>query len=544
MAVYSSTSKKALILCFDGTGNKFSGTAADSNIVKIFSLLDREDPLQCHYYQPGIGTYVETSSLSRKSRFGRIKSWYTKAKDQAVGTSFGEHVMSGYKFLMRYYTAGDDIYFFGAAMLDTRQNRANKRQASVEEHTLHAFWLRCLTTLMDDAHRGERRREKKHDTFHFMRKFRETFSRPIDRISFIGLFDCVNSVPQFETAWMRRTKFPYAAKTTAKTIRHAVSIDERRAKFRQDLISEARTPPEEHATTMRSQWHHLVHHDEPNDPEKETRPVLKRAPTSLGRFRPSRRHHQTLAPMPISSAASQVSVDSTAAVREAEKKMSVDHSDEEHQDILEVWFAGQHGDIGGGWPVANNERCASELPLLWMIREARRAGMPVDEAKLDKLFKQAEGLGPAPWDSLSAEESEFLATKTRIHDSLRFGGGLSWYAVLSWQIMEHLPFRRMDLQPDGTWKPISWPLPRGETRDMPDEALIHCSVLTRMKADPKYRPGNLIIGGGGRVQRVAPAHAGTGEWRIAHEQGDLLGEAVVRFKKEHASDDLSSSRKS
>jgi uncharacterized protein (DUF2235 family) len=66
------------------------------------------------YDQPGIGTYVEsTSMMSQKSRIGRIKSWYTKAKDQAVGTSFGEHVMAGYKFLMRYYTAGDDIYFFG-----------------------------------------------------------------------------------------------------------------------------------------------------------------------------------------------------------------------------------------------------------------------------------------------------------------------------------------------------------------------------------------------------------------------------------------------
>ena len=76
-------------------------------------MLDKEDPHLFRYYQPGIGTYVESSSLSKKSRIGRIKSWYTKAKDQAVGTSFGEHVMAGYKFLMRYYTAGDDIYFFG-----------------------------------------------------------------------------------------------------------------------------------------------------------------------------------------------------------------------------------------------------------------------------------------------------------------------------------------------------------------------------------------------------------------------------------------------
>lgn len=105
--------KKSLILCFDGTGNKFQGSAGDSNILKIYSMLDKEDPHLFRYYQPGIGTYVESSSLSKKSRIGRIKSWYTKAKDQAVGTSFGEHVMAGYKFLMRYYTAGDDIYFFG-----------------------------------------------------------------------------------------------------------------------------------------------------------------------------------------------------------------------------------------------------------------------------------------------------------------------------------------------------------------------------------------------------------------------------------------------
>jgi hypothetical protein len=106
--------KKSLILCFDGTGNKFQGSAGDSNILKIYSMLDKEDPHLFRYYQPGIGTYVESSSMmSQKSRIGRIKSWYTKAKDQAVGTSFGEHVMAGYKFLMRYYTAGDDIYFFG-----------------------------------------------------------------------------------------------------------------------------------------------------------------------------------------------------------------------------------------------------------------------------------------------------------------------------------------------------------------------------------------------------------------------------------------------
>lgn len=77
----------------------------------------------------------------------------------------------------------------------------------------------------------------------------------------------------------------------------------------------------------------------------------------------------------------------------------------------------------------------------------------------------------------------------------------------------------------------SRPLPRGEVRDMPDHAKVHCSAIQRMKIDPNYRPGNLILGGGGVGMRVAPAHAGIGEWRIAGEAGDHIGECYVRQKQ-------------
>ncbi len=106
---------KTFVLCFDGTGNKFSGTDADSNILKIYRMLDRDqmDQFFC-YYQPGIGTYVTSSSLEHTSFTARIASWYAKAKDSAVGTSFAEHVMGAYKFLMRFYSSsGDDLFLFG-----------------------------------------------------------------------------------------------------------------------------------------------------------------------------------------------------------------------------------------------------------------------------------------------------------------------------------------------------------------------------------------------------------------------------------------------
>jgi len=53
-------------------------------------------------------------------------------------------------------------------------------------------------------------------------------------------------------------------------------------------------------------------------------------------------------------------------------------------------------------------------------------------------------------------------------------------------------------------------------------------VIRRIKADPKYRPGNLIIGGGGRGVRRAPKNAGIGEWEVLREGGSLVGEVLVK----------------
>lgn len=75
-------------------------------------------------------------------------------------------------------------------------------------------------------------------------------------------------------------------------------------------------------------------------------------------------------------------------------------------------------------------------------------------------------------------------TRGKIHDCLRFNNGIGRVGVLGWKAMEWLPFRRMDLQPNGSWKAISWPLPRGEVRDIPENVKFHCSVLKRMEADP------------------------------------------------------------
>ena len=67
--------------------------------------------------------------------------------------------------------------------------------------------------------KDEHEKAEKRKLLEFMCAFRETFSRPVRRIRFLGLFDTVNSVPSFENAWMQRSKFPYTARSTAKFIR-------------------------------------------------------------------------------------------------------------------------------------------------------------------------------------------------------------------------------------------------------------------------------------------------------------------------------------
>ena len=49
-----------------------------------------------------------------------------------------------------------------------------------------------------------------------------------------------------------------------------------------------------------------------------------------------------------------------------------------------------------------------------------------------------------------------------------------------------------------------------------------------MNADPLYRPGNLIVGGGGRGVRIAPRAYGIGKWKVLREEGDPIGECWVR----------------
>src|SRR5271154_5759484 len=94
-----------LVLCLDGTDNEYAAT--NTNVVKLYEMLDRGADDQLCYYQPGIGTFAPPGT------WGKFKKWWITRLDLAVAWLLSEHVCDAYRFLMRYYREGDKIWIFG-----------------------------------------------------------------------------------------------------------------------------------------------------------------------------------------------------------------------------------------------------------------------------------------------------------------------------------------------------------------------------------------------------------------------------------------------
>lgn len=409
-------------------------------------MLDRSDANMYTFYQPGIGTYIASHSMQTTSMAGRIRSWYMKSKDSAIGSSFAEHVMGGYKYLMRYYSCEDDLYFFGfsrgaytARFLAEMLDHIGLLSAGNEE-LIRFAWKTYAKWASRKNDGSEAAKKEEADLYAFMRGFRETFARPVRRIRFMGLFDTVNSVPKFESAWMQRSRFPYTARSSAKVIRHAVSIDERRAKFRQDLISGDQSQREDHMNSNIHRYNSdlvtmgLGSEKGAAAHEKKVQNVDKMQPTMEESDRVEVEEKYKLAPEHPTDLSETSGIHHLGLPEILPNKKSDDsfmrpsdpdsahlngfhhhryvshstedlHREELHskrwdhtsvapakrwrrrqyssfhkkQDIEEVWFAGGHADIGGGWTKSDGEKwMLSHAPLVWMVNEAVKAGLEFD----------------------------------------------------------------------------------------------------------------------------------------------------------------------
>lgn len=136
-----------------------------------------------------------------------------------------------------------------------------------------------------------------------------------------------------------------------------------------------------------------------------------------------------------------------------------------NQDVKNVWFAGVHADVGGGYPA--DESGLAKICFAWMMREAEEAGLLVDGAAFETELNQT---GASP--DVTAQQ----------HDSLR---GLWWL---------------VELFPDRRYSPVDqvrrWQWEFNKPRNIPPSdqnpvIYLHASVLERIRSATAYRPRNL-----------------------------------------------------
>lgn len=142
------------------------------------------------------------------------------------------------------------------------------------------------------------------------------------------------------------------------------------------------------------------------------------------------------------------------------------------QDIRQVWFAGVHGDVGCSYP--ESESGLSKFPLLWMINQAKSAGLKTSTAMINHLV-----LGKPRKDS------------NRVYVAPDASADLHRSLTLPWWILEVIPKQTKWREWPRRLSLLGFYLPLGEPRLIPEGAQIHGSVFERIDGVPAYRPVNL-----------------------------------------------------
>lgn len=233
---------KNIVICCDGTGNEYSDH--NSNVVKLYSTLVIDPKLQIGYYHPGVGTMGSPSA----------RNWLSKAWSIVAGLAFGagllDNVGDAYRYLMETYETGDRVYLFGFSR--------GAYTARALAGCLHMFGLLypgnegLIPYILRMYSRRTRNAAGMTHTFSVAEGFKATFCRDCP-LHFAGMWDTVSSVGY---VW-DPVRLPYTAQNPdMKNGRHAVSIDERRCYFRNNLWGAALP-----GQTIKQVWFAGVHSD-------------------------------------------------------------------------------------------------------------------------------------------------------------------------------------------------------------------------------------------------------------------------------------------
>lgn len=407
MAIHKKKTGRNIIICLDGTGNQYGENL--SNVVKLFRMLDREPAVQVAYYDPGVGTMGDPN----------YKTAIARKINKVLGLAFGRGLMKNlteaYTFLMDYYEDGDKVFIFGFSRgaYTARALAAFIKDCGLFERGAKNLIPYAIRLFLNNVPKGDEHEKK---FYRMLSGFRSTYGRILNRegdpryperkgkaepnhqlrIHFLGLFDTVKSYGWIMNPVILRNELK---NDSVLHLRHAISIDEKRAFFRQ---------------------------------------------------------------------------------------MHWEASKSNRQSCKEVWFAGVHSDVGGGYPEC--ESGLAKIALEWMVHEACALGMKVNpkrygQALQKKLDKQNNWV-PLPVKEKDKGKYSGPNPIAKAHESLKG----------AWKLVQLLPKKLEFWEVSKGMRTIKSEKERLDTKEDINPLLVHQSVIDRYNADIGYQPKNLVDG--------------------------------------------------
>ena len=320
--------------------------------------------------------------------------------DQALATSFDSHVIAVYRFVMRYYRPGDRIYIFGFSR--------------------GAFTARFLSRM----------------------------------ISHVGLLSVGNDelVP---FAYKMYQDFEQTRGISPGQIPKENSTNPEHSKQEKFMASFkshfCRTQDPSHLCDTQN-----TSGTNPSKPEAKDIKVhflgLFDCVSSVGTL--DIPFFQKITPSPIVSGTAE-HVRHAVAIDERRVKFKAalfaQEKNDEHDDIKEVWFPGNHGDIGGGWDdpekakknklgeahvdPTNDYFQLSDIALKWMVDEIDNVEKKY--ANLEHRLAWDKDMKKSFLDRFEMNKEDMIGA--RVHDTLtRDGGSKSKFTIALWNFMGKL----------------------------------------------------------------------------------------------------------
>jgi uncharacterized protein (DUF2235 family) len=403
---------KNIVICCDGTGNEISENI--SNVLKLYRCLrktPKTTPHQMVFYDPGVGT------LERPDPWHKLVQDASAIFGLATGYGLDDNLLAAYEFLVRNYEDGDDIFLFGFSR--------------------GAYTVRALAGLIHKV---------------------GLVSPQQANLAGFGL-----------TAYKQlSTGEPSVLALDPKTLTDAGDGDDGHDAVNKD------DQAGQFARILSTRW-----------------PMIKfvgvwDTVASVIVPRPDRFYWPTLEELAFTRSNPSVKIFRQAMSIDERRRMfrlkpwqpdqtfmnRYSLTNAEPQDALQVWFAGVHADIGGGYPEI--ESGISKFPLIWMIDEAVAHGLAVDRQTVNHLA----------W-GIPRKGSPFSYVAPSIHSPPHNS------LAPAWRPLEYIPKRDKYKE----WKPrpslLGHYIPDGEPRFIAEDAFVHESVVQRRDAEKDYRPINL-----------------------------------------------------